>query len=119
MKGHPLHKMFVYKDSKQDEAMNDLVFGSVRSRVLQKLLVLWFVFCVNRGAEDNPQPVYREVVSRYKEKHKDDEIKFPVTRVEVLYELKPDDIRKVIGSCSDRTAAEYIDALRKMFVFEG
>jgi hypothetical protein len=72
------------------------MFVSIRSKVLQKLVLLWRNFFWSYPDE---------IKKRLAEKH------LRIDRGNVAYALEPKDIIEVIG-CSERTAKEYIQALR-------
>jgi hypothetical protein len=79
------------------------LYGSVRNKVLQKLLLLKFLLIV--GIPGYEEALRGPMERRLKEKG------LPVNDSNLVYDLKPEDIMPLIG-VSRRTALEYLQALR-------
>ena len=106
------------KRFKNEEAHNKeyhtFVFGSVRNRILQKLLLVDYMI-------KNSSWIRKELIERYKDHNRyDPELlvrKFGYSGIEenlepyeLMHYLGPVDIMKILG-CSRRTAVQYKDAL--------
>jgi hypothetical protein len=89
-----------------DVEFNKVVLGSVRNRVLQKLLVVWW----NVFYDMNNSPVAINAFKRSREKKP--YISF--NEGNVAYALHPEDIMGLI-KVSRRTAWEYIHVLREIY----
>lgn len=94
------HRIPLNCEDGEEAFLDRFVFKSVRSKVLQKLLLIWYnLFYSERNQ------MQERIYKRLKEQ------KLPRDRVNIVWELKPKDVMDVIG-CSSRTAKEYIDAMR-------
>mgnify|MGYP001065651556 CR=1 FL=1 len=96
------HKIKLKAEADVEKFIHKHVFGSVRNKVLQKLLLL--AFQLKRSETE----LYKGAAKRLVEK------KLLLNLASIAYELEPEDIMGIIG-CSERTAIEYIDALRYLF----
>jgi len=88
-------------DPKVEEYIHKHVFHSVRNRVLQKLLLLYFNLW---GFETE---LHEKVEKRLADK------KLVHDKASFAYEITPEEVSEVIG-CSRRTAIEYVDALKTL-----
>jgi len=88
-----------------DEEFNKVILGCIRSKVLQKLLIVYWdvLYDINRS------PIAKKAFERLKKK----EPYVAFNRVSVAYALQPEDIMDII-KVSRRTAWEYIKALREI-----
>ena len=105
----------------KDYHHNTFLFGSVRSKVLQNLLLVDYMI-------KNSSSIRKELVERYKD-HNRDNPKLLVRKFgysgtednnnnnlepcELMHYLGPADIMKILG-CSRRIAAQYKDALDRI-----
>ena len=89
---------------KTNEIFHKYVFKSVRNRVLQQLMILFYVYMYNQKSEG-----WKILATRYRKEVPGDtkRVHNLISRLEYL---KPEDVMQVIG-CSKRTAIEYIQAL--------
>jgi hypothetical protein len=102
-----------FKNEAHSKEYSGFVYGSVRNKVLKKLLVV--------DSMIKNSWIRRELVERYKDDNRDNP-ELLVTKFgysgnedslqpcELMHYLGPADIMKVLG-CNRRTAAEYKDAL--------
>lgn len=95
------HKIPLVGGSKFEEPIHKFL-GSIRSKVLQKLVLLWFLVVSGYAS-----PLYQELETRVVAKG------LPACASNRLYSLTPGDVMPLIG-CSRRTAIEYIQALRTL-----
>lgn len=89
-----------------DVEFNKVILGSVRSKVLQKPLIVWWnvFYDIHRSA------VALNAFKRAKEK----EPHLAFSLINVAYCLRPEDIMDMI-QVSRRTAAEYIHVFRQIY----
>jgi hypothetical protein len=94
------HKLqFVDQDT--NETAHKYMFKSVRNQVLQKLMVIWYIWFYGSKSGGGAE-LYKRYLETYKSQ--------PPNIGAVLECLKPEDVMETIG-CKRRTAAEYIQAL--------
>jgi hypothetical protein len=88
-----------------DEEFNRVILGCIRSKVLQRLLIVYWdvLYDINRST------IARKAFERLREK----EPHVAFNRENVAYALRPEDIMGII-KVSRRTAWEYIKALREI-----
>lgn len=86
--------------SETEEFIHKHVFRSIRTKSLQKLVLIWHNLNYSRNC-----PLRQEIVKRLREKE------LPSCLENIVWELKPKDVMQVIP-CSKRTALDYIYALR-------
>jgi hypothetical protein len=103
-----------FKNEAHNKKYRTMAFGSVRNKILKKLLLVDYMI-------KNSSWIHKELVERYKDHNRyDPELlvrKFGYSGIEENFEpcelmhyLSPVDIMKILG-CSRRTAVEYKDAL--------
>ena len=92
------HHINIKYDEATERFLLSKLFLSVRSKVLQKLLLLWF-------------NVYSKNVLRRKLVERLVSQGIAVNRVNLVRVLTPSDVMPMLH-CSKRTAIEYIDALK-------
>ena len=78
---------------------------SVRSNVLRKLLFVYFYYFWNPYSEQTNE-LFRRPENRHMR---------PRDKCNIAYALSEEDIMKLLG-CSKRTAREYLDTLRNLFL---
>lgn len=93
------HKIPIKTDWKTKRYLDKFFFRSIRSKVLQKMVLLYYNFFYQKD---------KEVAKRLSE------VGLPWNKENVAWELKTDDIIRIIG-CSERTAKEYIDAFKTLY----
>jgi hypothetical protein len=89
-------------DQSNNEMAHKYMFKSVRNQVLQKLMVIWFVWFYNSNSEGGA-----ELIKRYEDTYKTE----PESIGALAKCLKPEDVMETIN-CNRRTAIEYIQVLR-------
>lgn len=90
----------------EDEAFNKLI-GPVRSKALQKLLILWYNLLYDVEGSLLAKKVYERVMARNP--------KATLTKENILIHLNAEDVAELLN-VSERTARDYIYALRAMFL---
>jgi len=78
---------------------------SIRSKVLQKLVLLWYNLWID-GSSELHQAVKQRLIKNNLN---------PKFKVNYAYEVKPKEVMKLLN-CSRRTAIEYIEALRIILI---
>lgn len=115
-KGNAKHKIRFKNEEAHNKEYHTFVSGSVRNKVLQKLLLVDYMI--------KNSSIRKELLERYKDHNRDDpELlvrKFGYSGTEdnlepceLMHYLGPADIMKILG-CNRRTAAEYKDALDRI-----
>lgn len=87
-------------DETAESVIHKTVFHSIRNKVLQKLVLIWFNAFYSREMELN-----KRLSKRLAEQG------LPHSKENLAFALTPEDIMEIIH-CSKRTAIEYRDALR-------
>ncbi len=101
------HKIrFFSKDGNFNEIFHEEVIRSVRNKVLQKFLYLFFVGWGDPSMPTNNRPLFRVLIKRCLKKGIS-----PSDPENIANMLKPIDVMIQLG-CSKRTAYEYISAFR-------
>lgn len=90
----------------EDEAFNKLI-GPVRSKALQKLLILWY----NLLYDVENSPFAKKVYERIKAENP----KVAATKENILIHLSADEVAELLN-VSRRTARDYIYTLRAIFL---
>jgi hypothetical protein len=103
---YPVHKFRISDNPGIAQIYNQWVFGSARSRVLQRLLYLWLLIVskdmpLSQELRKRAQETQKKVGYSYKDS-------YPYQTL--IDELKPEDVCKVLG-CSRRTAYEFMHTL--------
>jgi hypothetical protein len=96
------HKLqFVDQDT--NDTAHKYMFKSVRSQVLQKLMVIWYIWFYSSKSGGGAE-LYKRYLKTYKSE--------PPNIGSLLECLKPEDVMETIGGSNRRTAIEYIQALK-------
>jgi hypothetical protein len=98
------HKIVVSEDEGLNRLWHETFTRSVRSKVLQKLILLWFNLWIDQESELH-QLVKKRILGRG----------LPLVRGNFIYEVKPEEAMEILG-CSKRTAIEYLNTLRILFL---
>lgn len=84
------------------EKFNKEILGSIRNKVLQKLLIVYNYYFMKPQ-----QPEIDAIMERARKKNPN----YVYSKINLVYALKPKDVMPIIR-VSERTAYEYIQALR-------
>jgi hypothetical protein len=105
--GHKL--IFPTTTDPVNEITHEMVFGSIRSQVLQKLMFVNFMMCEYRSPLHHELTKIRnECETRHARSAEETDGK------ELVYYLKPEHVMKLIG-CSRRTAVEYVEVIKSFY----
>ena len=95
------HKIRLMVSPEVEEIWHKTFTKSIRNRVLQKLVLLWYNLWLYQDSE-----LRQTIERRLMEKGLN-----PRLKANYVYEVKPEEVMKILN-CSKRTAVEYIDALK-------
>jgi hypothetical protein len=104
--GHKL--IFPSTTDSVNTLQHTMVFGSVRSGVLQKLMFINFMICEYRS------PLHYELTKIYNDCNLSASAPERLDSKELVHYLKPEHVMKLIG-CNRRTAVEYIEVIQSFY----